>query len=1012
MSEEPNRSSARQLENSQASSEASSDVSTEDPGICPLAGNPPPTDPCFLYKMVIREERPGAQDEQDRRDERDPATIDAEIRDKQIELWDKRTLIDDLLLGNDEDVGEGWNGAYLNLLKGQRDQLQGELLILVAERSRANPFTVESPSTKVREFTILKQLPASYESQKQASKEILEELRVELQVLMHQWHVVHTEHEQAKKTLLDLSKDLEELATERNTRSAVKEAARAEFEQADRENRQYEAKGSHSKKRSWKGFKRGLKKLTRRSPQQKLNKARTKRDKANQKFQDADHAYNNQARGGYAAAKQSEETKRAEGYDLVLEIRAKIAEIEAQEASVLEIINTLGRGERTIQMVGGAGGKWWTPWNLNQYSWETEKKGEEWETSGPSDDEDTPEVSVTVDTDNKPEAPAEGYREYCDRPIRNRGGDHPTLRAYESQNEFLNTDVVDAEGPGGSLKFKVWQFRQFDEGAEKVEWAKIGFGASLKIVKTFFRLLEWVMSGKPKKRRYVVDAATCGFYEVGGELHATGGAGNHATILRQKIEVFPADSWQIAIKASSFAGTGYEYEQKRQDASRPQGETGNLEYQSSGSNKEDTTSETFSQNTMWGTQSTTTTTSDIVGRGGGSDKNIHEVKEVTRDGSSVTTDTTGSGTFRGESYSGAYHEDATLDATGNKQSGHTRTVDESGKLTADGPVESSTRGPSLSRAPSMPGSFFPMCPVDISFYRNDKEDEVTQNIKSAVGTIVFLIRKTADCVGRVGNIVPSMGWKFGFQADFLAGKLSYLNQFREHTDYQVYMYRRGELDITIVSLKVYIFGGFWVEFIIGEIKFGAEININGKVGIKGQIENTHPDAQNSVNVGFGPTGSIGCGGEIMLVVGSPDWCKAAGGVKTSISAEGMWWLKHTEGPHFDYEFKFDGVKFYLVANLVLVGSWERVWKVAKERTIKKGRIPEAFDSKDLEEQSAEMDRHYQEDMVKAHETEQRMLREAGKTPETRTRERQARIDRDNERDRQQQQDALDNVEVI
>jgi len=985
------------LDDSPARSQPTAQSSTNSTqGQCPLAAQERtdvPIDPCYLYKMVIREEWPGATEEQQKQDEApDPAELDGQIEEKEKRLWQKRAELDEELLK------DRYRPIKVVSLRVQRDRLQSELLELIARRSSAAPFTVEQPSKLVREFTILKTLPADYEEQLKAADATLKELREDLQFLMGKWHQVHLEHEEAKKELLEFSRKLEAAAEEKDKCRAASEAARRDRDTKQEYHVAY-ANKTHSTGK-WKTFKRRVRNLVGQDPASLYAKAQEAFQEALAKYAVARLKYEALATTSLDEIKAREKKRREEGYALIKEIRAKIAQIEEQEKSVIEQRNTHARGGEPIQMVGGAAGSWWTPWNLSTKTWEESIVDGKVVKKAPSDDEPTPTVTVKVDSDNKPDAPADDYKSYCTTPVHNKGHRHPYLRVKEKFDDFRPDDVIEGEA-GAELKFKAWQFRQFDKGAERVEYTRFfGLGASLEMVKTFYRLLQFLMSGNPHKRYYDVRALTCGYFKANKpSARTTAGAARHAGTLSKTIEVFPSDGWEVTLRASAFAGTGYEYEQKVQDASRPAAETGNLQYESSGSKKEVTVSETLTEKTMWGTQSTATTHAKIYGydESGTLEKSIESTQVQTRDGSHVERSTTASGTFQGSAYQGSATESIDQDFSGNASSVQ-RTVSESGAIVsrtgpdgqplsldayreahgAESPyAQQSYQSPSgakLSRAPTMPGSFFPMCPVDLSFKRNAAEDPVTQNIKNCVGTIVYLIRKTADCVGRVGNIVPSYGWKFGFQCDFLSGSLSYFHQFREHVDRRVYLYRKGTLDVRVVTIKAYLFGGFWVEFIIGEIKAGAEINVNGNIGIRGYVENTHPDAQNSVNIGFGPTGGIGCGAEIMVIVGSADWCRAAGGVRTSISAGGTFWLKHTEGPHFDYDIKFDGVQLYVVGHLVLVGTWEKVWHVAKERTIRTGRFPEPFDEKELEAQSAEMDKHCREDAEAAARAEERWNR--------------------------------------
>jgi len=240
--------------------------------------------------MVISEEWPDTKSEKKQRIERrEAAEIDDEIKKKENDLWDKRSEIDQLLMLEPNGVPNYDND--LDRLTSQRDELQKELLALVAERNESRPVKVEPPLTKKREFVILKRLPRDYKEKLSASKEILDELREELQLHLSDWHETHTKHESAKKELLEYSRKLEKLAVERRKRKAAHEAALRNLAEKRKTWDDYRAKPGHSKKMSWKGFKRGLKYLRRATPEQEYDNAVSKEESTKSRFKAAKAAY-------------------------------------------------------------------------------------------------------------------------------------------------------------------------------------------------------------------------------------------------------------------------------------------------------------------------------------------------------------------------------------------------------------------------------------------------------------------------------------------------------------------------------------------------------------------------------------------------------------------------------------------------------------------------------------------------------------------------------------------------
>jgi hypothetical protein len=113
------------------------------------------------------------------------------------------------------------------------------------------------------------------------------------------------------------------------------------------------------------------------------------------------------------------------------------------------------------------------------------------------------------------------------------------------------------------------------------------------------------------------------------------------------------------------------------------------------------------------------------------------------------------------------------------------------------------------------------------------------------------------------------------------------------------------------------------------------------IGVKGNFENTHPDADKNWDIGIGPTGSIGIGAEIKAIAGQPDWLMASGTIESGVAAELMWWIKKEgeDGSFVDIDLKWQGVQLKCVAHIILVGHWEFPYSICDEREIWNGRFP-------------------------------------------------------------------------
>ncbi len=267
-------------------------------------------------------------------------------------------------------------------------------------------------------------------------------------------------------------------------------------------------------------------------------------------------------------------------------------------------------------------------------------------------------------------------------------------------------------------------------------------------------------------------------------------------------------------------------------------------------------------------------------------------------------------------------------------------------------------------------------PIQIEFKRNDTKDKTTDDIQDALGTVLLLSQKTANAIGRVSNIIPSFGWKVTFAADFVTGTFDYEHRYKEHWDNEIWLYRRAAVSVNLVTVKIGLFAGVWMEVGLLEFKVGAEISIKGSIGFEGYYKTLHPDsdaAANGKEIALGPVGSVGCGAELMVVVGSADWCKGSGTIESAMGFAGRGYISHEDGPHIEGAFKFEGIKAGVTFKLKLVGEWETSHTFAKERTLTKTRKwPSASDPKEIHEASEERTDIGQRSLADAVKTEKRV----------------------------------------
>jgi hypothetical protein len=576
-------------------------------------------------------------------------------------------------------------------------------------------------------------------------------------------------------------------------------------------------------------------------------------------------------------------------------------------------------------------------------------------------------------------------------------GDPPPTGA-PGPHPYLDCDVLPAReqtpwpfpapaAKGKTLEFEAWQAQQFDETLQVPANTVVGrILAGWNMCVRVVRVIKEIFSRNPRVSMIRLRARACGYKPTGRTRNVTGN-------LEATLEVFPSDSFEFSVTTSAFAGLDYSREVVRSDASNPVAETGQAQYDSSGSKDQVEDTESFTMRSAFGAVKDTHSVTKIEGTGGGADKSLVIIEDVKQRGFTTdihrATDASHDNTFQGEAYTLDFNQTKQTDISGVKTGG-SLSFSETGKMVdrtdetgairdnddyrADGDFQSGSFDYTgadragtdrVTRVPPYPSTFFPLCPVDISFKRNDLEDEFTQHAKSVVGNLIFISRNMAAFAGRLSNWVPSMGFGFNFSFDILSGNFKYYKQHREHIDRRVYVYSKGTLDITCFQTSLTLWGGAWFELLMLEFKAVVEIILSGKVGVKGELESTHPDATVRGNVGFGPTGGVGAKVQIRIVVGQADWCSAAVGIRTGI--EMIAWTQHQEGPHVRWDATFTGVTAFITARLALVGGWEYERKFCQEKKIAERRWPDVTDGDILERQNAEMESLTQEAILEAQE---------------------------------------------
>ncbi|MGK0482558.1 MAG: hypothetical protein ACJAQ3_002538 [Planctomycetota bacterium] len=328
-------------------------------------------------------------------------------------------------------------------------------------------------------------------------------------------------------------------------------------------------------------------------------------------------------------------------------------------------------------------------------------------------------------------------------------GDPPPTGA-PGPHPYLDCDVLPAReqtpwpfpapaAKGKTLEFEAWQAQQFDETLQVPANTVVGrILAGWNMCVRVVRVIKEIFSRNPRVSMIRLRARACGYKPTGRTRNVTGN-------LEATLEVFPSDSFEFSVTTSAFAGLDYSREVVRSDASNPVAETGQAQYDSSGSKDQVEDTESFTMRSAFGAVKDTHSVTKIEGTGGGADKSLVIIEDVKQRGFTTdihrATDASHDNTFQGEAYTLDFNQTKQTDISGVKTGG-SLSFSETGKMVdrtdetgairdnddyrADGDFQSGSFDYTgadragtdrVTRVPPHPSTFFPLCPVDISFKR-------------------------------------------------------------------------------------------------------------------------------------------------------------------------------------------------------------------------------------------------------------------------------------------------------
>lgn len=851
-----------------------------------------PKDPCYLYKMAVEETWPAPS----------PATAPAPPRPRSAIRVDLEQCDKDLMLVQDQLEAEHtkwWPSSdKLSSLRSQRDEHQEKMMKLIIEHgaAAAKP-TAKRERSKDRAFTVVRHLPPEWLKSLEDAQRRMRAITQEIKALFDQWDQQHAAHESLKGELQSFQKDLDEkLLRIDKAKAALERRRRRTVVYRERARATEEAIQKTSEynlpKRAWYGRQLG-------TDRENVSRSERKEAALRAEYSNANADYNRKA-DSFSAKSDQESEAYVELQTIHDKIKAKKDELKGVEEGVLQIRNTLVSPAK-IEVVAGSR----EPWYHAMTGKRTVDKGGRSKTKDASKSDDTPTITVKLDADNDSGFPVKhpkGYPwgpskvgQYCkaSTPPAHPPGPHPYLTCSITPAKPQEKWPFPVESARGKeIKFEAWQAQQFGSSFLETFWG-------LNKLRRAIRVISHLLTGTPVTGNYELTALTCGYKPTGRTRNVTGS-------LRANVVTYPSDSFEFVLQTSAFSGKDYSRESSRSDARKRATGDGPQHGTPSDAADRHQVVTTHTNRSAFGLVSKTEVVTNTTGTVG------DEVK------SSSTTEN--------------------IDVDRGKE-----------RYRKDGQVDPQ-------RVPAFDSTFFPLCPVDVSFKRNGLEDEFTKDVKACISTVVLVTRELASGAGKLSNFIPSVGWGFKFSFDVLKGDFSYYKQRREHIDARVYPYSKGKVNLTVFSTDFSIYGGVWLDVAFVQFKAVVELELKGSFGLRGEMESTHPDAIIHRNVGFGPTGAVAAKVQIKIVVGNPDWCTAAGGLKTGIEAELIGWAQHTTGPHVSWDATFTGVKTFFTAKMLLVGGWEYERTLMNPSKIASSRFPRRSGENELQAQNESMDR--------------------------------------------------------
>jgi hypothetical protein len=171
----------------------------------------------------------------------------------------------------------------------------------------------------------------------------------------------------------------------------------------------------------------------------------------------------------------------------------------------------------------------------------------------------------------------------------------------------------------------------------------------------------------------------------------------------------------------------------------------------------------------------------------------------------------------------------------------------------------------------------PPFPISISLKRNDGSDAETERfLTNYIARLVGLgLAPFQYAVKFIGTFSFQYGFMISLSVSLLKGTFSWSRGWKEHSDHRVYFTQAIKISLTILQVKFAASYGVKAAALFLTAEALIELSITGSAGVQFEKKQENPDSDEWKKGEWSFPYDIGAKLEIRIVVGNPNWMKAA-----------------------------------------------------------------------------------------------------------------------------------------